>query len=143
MERVTSFNQDIYKHTNKIVSLFDWADDSNLFGSCGLDNQMLLYDIRLSRPILNKFLISPFPNCLKTFKNKIVFASKSLDTSIKIFDMRKLNKEYSKVLNTSFDSESKDYLIKEISKKFDHSDSISNFNKFQSKIKMKKRIKKD
>jgi predicted lipase len=81
----------------------------------------------LSRPVYNLFIKAPPPNCLKTYKNKLAISSKSTSPDIRVFDMRKLNKEYSKYVNEAFDSGTKKYLIKEISKKFEESDKLQQF----------------
>lgn len=128
MDRVTSFSQDIWAHSNKIVSLFDWSGNSNLIGSCGLDNMLLLYDIRLSRPVFRLLVPAPSPNCLKTFDNKLVLAARGSDGLVEVYDMRKLNKQYNKEVGDCFDTAAKKYLIKEMSKKFEESDSLKMFS---------------
>lgn len=128
MDRVTCFSQDVWGHSNKIVSLFDWSGNTNLVGSCGLDNSLLLYDIRLSRPVFQQFVSAPSPNCLKTCDNKLVLAARGSDALVEVYDMRKLNVEYGKMVYDCFDMNSKKYLIKEMSKKFEQSDSLNNFS---------------
>jgi hypothetical protein len=134
---VLTFNQDIWKHTRKITSLFDWAGNSNLIGSVALDNKMLLYDIRLSKPVLNKFINAPFQNCLKTYDNKLVIAPKESNSLIEVFDMRKFDQVYSIMVNKCITEDSEKFIVQEMTSKFDDSDVPFNFRFEKSSLKNK------
>jgi hypothetical protein len=129
---VLSFSQDLWKHSRKVTSLFDWAGNSNLIGSVGLDNQMLLYDIRLSRPVMSKFINPPYPNCLKTFDDKLVLAPRDSKSVLQMFDMRKFDQGYANLLGKCFSIESCDYLLTKKTPCFDNNEAPFNF-KFKEK----------
>ena len=63
-----------------------------MIGTCGLDNQMLLYDIRLSKPVYKKIMNNPSPNCLKIYENKLLLAP--LDHSVFVEVLRKQDLDY-------------------------------------------------
>jgi len=136
-QNVLTFNQDIWKHTRKITSLFDWAGNSNLIGSVALDNKMLLYDIRLSKPVLNKFINAPFQNCLKTYDNKLVIAPKESNSLIEVFDMRKFDQAYSIMVNKCITDDSGKFIVQEMASRFDDSNVPFNFRFEKSGLKNK------
>ena len=104
---------------------------------------MLLYDIRLSRPVLNKFINAPFQNCLKTYDNKLVIAPKNSDSLIEVFDMRKFNQAYSILVNKCVSDESSNFIIEQYTPLFDNAEAPYNFNfktgNFKNKLIMNKR----
>ena len=141
-KKVSSFSQDIWKHSRKVTSLFDWAGNSNLIGSIGLDNQMLLYDIRLSRPVFSKFINAPFQNSLKTYDDKLAIAPKNSEAFLQVFDMRKFDQCYSSLISKSMSIESCNYIIDCMKKKFDGKTTPFNLKFYDKSLKNKFLIKK-
>lgn len=129
---MVGFDQDIWRHSRKVTSLFDWAGNSNLVGSVGLDNQMLLYDVRLGRPVLNKFVNAPFQNCLKTYDHKLALAPRNSDCVIEVFDMRKFDQAYASLVDKCFEHDSCSHIIEAMRLKFDHQEAPFNL-KFAEK----------
>lgn len=130
---VLAFSQDLWRHSRKVIGLFDWAGNSNLVGSVGLDNQLILYDVRLARPVLSKFVNPPFPNCLKTFDDKLALAPRNSQACLQVFDMRKFDQAYSSLLGKCFSESSFGYLINKKSRAFDNQQAPFNF-RFEERL---------
>lgn len=92
------------------MSLFEWESSSHLFGSCGLDNCLILYDCRFAQPICCRRLSCPLPNCIKTKDEKLVIATHGKDQNIQIFDLRKLDQTYKEYLVGHIENDVKKYV---------------------------------
>lgn len=99
-----------FQHSKKITSLFEWESNSRLFGSCGLDNSMILYDYRFSQPISSTRMESPLPSCLKTRDHKLAIATHGKNHLIQIFDLRKLDKVYKTHMGEHIETDVKKYV---------------------------------
>lgn len=117
--KVLSFEQDNWRHTRKVTALFDWAGNSNLVGSLGLDNQLLLYDIRLARPVLSRFVKAPFQNCVKTCDDKLALAPRDSECRLEVFDMRKFDQAYASLVDKCLARESCQHIVRAMAPKFD------------------------
>lgn len=76
---------------------------------------------------MSKFVNPPYPNCLKTFDDKLIMAPKDSQAVLQMFDMRKFDQGYSSLFGKCFSIDSCDYLIKKKTPLFDNQEAPFNF----------------
>lgn len=112
-----------------------------MLGSVGLDNQMLLYDVRLARPVMARFVNAPFQNCIKTCDDKLVLAPRNSDCCIEVFDMRKFDQAYSSLVDKCLEKDSCQHIVRTMSAKFDFKEAPYNL-KFSEKFSLSSKFTK-